>query len=383
MFMELNKQQLERYSRHIILPEIGVEGQEKLRAAKVLIIGAGGLGSPIALYLAAAGIGKLGLVDFDKVDLSNLQRQILHTEDMIGRPKLDSARVRIQGMNPDVEVQTFETRITSENAMDIIRDYDIVIDGTDNFPTRYLVNDACVLLGKTNIYGSIFRFDGQVTVFQPKTGPCYRCLYPEPPPPGMVPSCAEGGVLGILPGAIGVLQATEAVKLIVGKGTSLVGRLMIYDALNMKFREVKLMKDPKCPVCSEEPTIKQLIDYEEFCGMKNQMTPQQVAQQLGIGSVTVEELDVKLKGKEKFFLLDVREPFEYEANHFDEATLIPLGELQSRLDELKPHQSQHMVIHCARGGRSLSACIFLKESGFQQVSNLEGGMMAWLALQNK
>jgi len=354
-----------------------------LRAAKVLIIGAGGLGSPIALYLAAAGIGKLGLVDFDKVDLSNLQRQILHTEDMIGRPKLDSARVRIQGMNPDVEVQTFETRITSENAMDIIRDYDIVIDGTDNFPTRYLVNDACVLLGKTNIYGSIFRFDGQVTVFQPKTGPCYRCLYPEPPPPGMVPSCAEGGVLGILPGAIGVLQATEAVKLIVGKGTSLVGRLMIYDALNMKFREVKLMKDPKCPVCSEEPTIKQLIDYEEFCGMKNQMTPQQVAQQLGIGSVTVEELDVKLKGKEKFFLLDVREPFEYEANHFDEATLIPLGELQSRLDELKPHQSQHMVIHCARGGRSLSACIFLKESGFQQVSNLEGGMMAWLALQNK
>jgi adenylyltransferase/sulfurtransferase len=375
----MNKEQLTRYSRHIILPEIGMEGQEKLLSAKVLIIGAGGLGSPIAFYLAAAGVGTLGLVDFDNVDLSNLQRQILHTNDSIGTPKLDSAEKRIKAMNPDVKVLKFNTKITSENALDLIRDFDLVIDGTDNFPTRYLVNDACVMLGKPNIYGSIFRFEGQCTVFYPKKGPCYRCLYPEPPPPGMVPSCAEGGVLGILPGLIGTMQATEAVKLIVEKGETLIGRLVVYDALKMKFRELKLHRDTTCPVCGDNPTVTKLIDYEEFCGLREEVSPQEMAERMGVGFLDVEQLAQKLNQKERFFLLDVREAQEYAMANIEGAELIPLGELESRVAELEPYRHQEIVVHCARGGRSLMACLFLKQAGFSNVSNLEGGIYAWMS----
>ena len=362
-----------RYSRHLILPEIGEEGQKKLLSAKVLIIGAGGLGSPLGLYLAAAGVGTIGLVDFDVVDLSNLQRQILHTNDEIGKPKLDSAEKRIKGMNPDTHVIKHATKISSDNALDIIRDYDVVIDGTDNFPTRYLVNDACVILNKPNIYGSIFRFEGQATVFQPKVGPCYRCLYPEPPPPGMVPSCAEGGVLGILPGVIGVIQATEAVKLIVGQGEPLIGRLLLYNALEMSFRTLKLRRDKHCPVCGERPTITQLIDYEAFCGLKRGKGEASVT----IPELTVYELKAKIDRKDDFVLLDVREPHEYEIARIPGSRLIPVGQLEGRLSELEPFKNKEILAHCQKGGRSARAVELLLRSGFKKVWNVVGGITEW------
>ena len=362
-----------RYSRHLILPEIGEEGQKKLLDAKVLIIGAGGLGSPLGLYLAAAGVGTLGLVDFDVVDLSNLQRQILHTNDEVGKSKLDSAEKRIRGMNPDTRVIKHEARISSDNALELIRDYDIVIDGTDNFPTRYLVNDACVFLNKPNIYGSIFRFEGQATVFKPKDGPCYRCLYPEPPPPGMVPSCAEGGVLGILPGVIGVIQATEAVKLIIGKGKPLIGRLLLYDALEMTFRTLKLQRDKNCPVCGDRPTITKLIDYEAFCGMKRGEGKEAVT----IPEMTVYELKAKMDRKDDFVLLDVREPYEYEIAKIPGSRLIPVGQLEGRLGELESLKDKEIVAHCKMGGRSAKAVEVLRRSGFKKVWNVVGGINEW------
>ncbi|MBI4398342.1 MAG: molybdopterin-synthase adenylyltransferase MoeB [Candidatus Omnitrophica bacterium] len=388
--LELTPEQLTRYSRHLILPEIGMEGQKKLLRAKVLIIGAGGLGSPLALYLSAAGVGTLGLVDFDNVDLSNLQRQILHTQDEIGKPKLDSAERRIKGMNPDTRVIKFPTKISSENAFDIIRNFDMVIDGTDNFPTRYLVNDACYLLGKTNIYGSIFRFDGQATVFSARggsafggqlpEGPCYRCLYPEPPPPGMVPSCAEGGVLGILPGIIGVIQATEAVKIITGQGASLVGRLLIYDALQMTFRQLKLRRDPACPLCGVNPSIKQLIDYQEFCGLTKPSSvvgrePSNAKEVLPV--ISAKELKEKMDRKDKFLLVDVREVFEYNIAKIPGSVLIPLGELPNRFEELRAHEHEEIVVHCRSGGRSQRAIDFLATQGFSGLRNLTGGITAW------
>ena len=371
--MNLTPDQYMRYSRHLILPEIGEEGQKKLLAAKVLIIGAGGLGSPLGLYLAAAGVGTIGLVDFDVVDLSNLQRQILHTNDEIGKPKLDSAEKRIKAMNPDTRVVKHNTRISSENALEIIKGYDLIIDGTDNFPTRYLVNDACVFLNKPNIYGSIFRFEGQATVFQPKKGPCYRCLYPEPPPPGMVPSCAEGGVLGILPGIIGVIQTTEAVKLIVGTGEPLIGRLLLYNALDMTFRTLKLRRDKNCPVCGDRPTITQLIDYEAFCGLKRGEGKETVT----IPEMTVYELKAKMDKKDDFVLLDVREPFEYEIAKIPGSKLIPLGEVPKRVGELESLKGKEIVVHCKSGGRSARAVEFLLESGFTNVRNVVGGIGEW------
>jgi len=376
--MDLNQEQYQRYSRHLILPEIGLEGQKKLLAAKVLLIGTGGLGSPLGLYLAAAGVGTLGLVDFDVVDLSNLQRQIIHTNDEIGNLKLDSAEKRIKAMNPDTKVNKYPTQITAENAMDIIKDYDLVIDGTDNFPTRYLVNDACVLLNKTNIYGSIYRFDGQATVFKPHDGPCYRCLYPEPPPPGMVPSCAEGGVLGILPGTIGLIQATEAVKLITDQGAPLIGRLLIYDALQMKFRELKLRKDPSCPLCGDNPTISELIDYQEFCGIPQQGEEAvSDSQEKAYGVISVQELKEKRDKKEDFVLVDVRETFEYEIAKIEGSKLIPLGEIPNRFSELNEFKEKEIVVHCHHGGRSQRAIEFLVEQGFTQLKNLTGGIDVW------
>lgn len=376
---ELNQEQLTRYSRHLILPEIGMEGQKKLLRAKVLLIGAGGLGSPLGLYLAAAGVGTIGIVDFDDVDLSNLQRQILHTNDDIGKPKLDSAEKRIKAMNPDTKVIKFKTRITSENALEIIQGFDIVIDGTDNFPTRYLVNDACVLLGKTNIYGSIFRFDGQTTVFKPKDGPCYRCLYPEPPPPGMVPSCAEGGVLGILPGTIGLIQATEAVKIITGQGDSLIGRLLVYDALRMKFRELKLRRDPNCPICGDKPTIHKLIDYQEFCGLKRGDEAPAAKANAGdvLPVISAKELKQKMDKKEQFALIDVREQFEFQIGRIPGSILIPMGEIPNRLSDFEKFKGQEIVVHCKSGGRSQRAIDFLKTKGFTKLRNLTGGITAW------
>lgn len=371
--MKLTPEQYMRYSRHLILPEIGEEGQKKLLAAKVLIIGAGGLGSPLGLYLAAAGVGTIGLVDFDVVDLSNLQRQILHTNDEIGKSKLDSAEKRIRAMNPDTKVVKYNTKISSDNALDILKDYEVVIDGTDNFPTRYLVNDACVFLNKPNIYGSIFRFEGQATVFKPKDGPCYRCLYPEPPPPGMVPSCAEGGVLGILPGVIGVIQATEAVKLIVGRGELLIGRLLLYNALDMSFRTLKIRRDKNCPVCGDKPTVTKLIDYEAFCGMRRGEGGKPVT----IPELTVYELKAKLDQKDEFLLLDVREPFEYQIARIPGSKLIPLGELQSRLGELEAYKEKEVVAHCKSGGRSSKAVELLLKSGFKKVWNVVGGIGEW------
>lgn len=369
--MNLTPEQYSRYSRHLMLPEIGEAGQKKLLAAKVLIIGAGGLGSPLGLYLAAAGVGTIGIVDFDVVDLSNLQRQILHTNDSIGQSKLDSAEKRIKAMNPDTQVIKHPTRITSDNALEIIRNYDLVIDGTDNFPTRYLVNDACVFLNKTNLYGSIFRFEGQATVFKPKVGPCYRCLYPEPPPPGMVPSCAEGGVLGILPGLIGVIQATEAVKFIVGTGELLIGKLLLYDALKMTFRTLKLRRDKNCPVCGDRPTVTKLIDYEAFCGV----TRGESRGESMIPEISVFDLKSKLDRKEKFLLLDVREPFEYEMAKISGSKLIPLGQLAERLGELD--QNQPIVAHCKLGGRSSRAVELLLKNGFKNVWSVAGGITAW------
>jgi len=370
--MELNNDEIRRYSRHLILPEVGLAGQKKIKAASVLCIGAGGLGSPIAMYLAAAGIGKIGIVDFDTVDLSNLQRQILHTDADVGRSKAESAKETIRGINPHCEVVIHNTRISSENALDLIRPYDIVVDGTDNFPTRYLTNDACVLLKKPNVYGSIFRFEGQASVFAPHLGgPCYRCLYPEPPPPGMVPSCAEGGVLGVLPGIIGCIQATEILKLAIGKGTSLVGRLQLFNALDMKFRELKLRRDPACPVCGDHPTIKELIDYEVFCGIEP--TP---VDQGDPDEVTVQEMKKALDDpKLGIKLIDVRETFEYEIAKVEGVPLLPMSELQSRFTELDPNTQYYLL--CKVGARSHSAMEFLREQGFKYVKNVKGGINAW------
>lgn len=371
--MNLTPEQYNRYSRHLMLPEIGEAGQKKLLAAKVLLIGAGGLGSPLGLYLAAAGVGTIGIVDFDVVDLSNLQRQILHTHDDIGKSKLDSAERRIKGMNPDTKVVKYPVKISSDNALEIIRGYDLVIDGTDNFPTRYLVNDACVLLNKPNIYGSIFRFEGQATVFMPRTGPCYRCLYPEPPPPGMVPSCAEGGVLGILPGVIGVIQATEAVKLIVGTGEPLIGKLLLYDALKMSFRTLQLRRDKNCPVCGERPTVTKLIDYEEFCGVRRGESRGESM----IPEISVFDLKAKLDRKEDFLLLDVREPHEYQIAKIPGSKLIPVGQLADRLSEIESYKDKEIVAHCKSGGRSSRAVELLLKSGFKKVWNVAGGISAW------
>ena len=370
--ISLSPQEIARYSRHLIMPEVSLEGQKRLKAARVLLIGAGGLGSPLGLYLAAAGIGRIGLVDFDVVDFSNLQRQVLHGTPDVGRPKLHSARDRLHSVNPEVEVDLFETRLSADNAVPILEPYDIVIDGTDNFPTRYLVNDACVLLDKPNVYGSIFRFEGQASVFFPPHGPCYRCLYPEPPPPGEVPSCAEGGVLGILPGVIGCIQATEAIKLILGKGEPLIGRLLLYDALGMSFREFKVRRNLRCPLCGDHPTITKLIDYEQFCGVRGGSAPSTVD---GIGETTVEEVKRRLDRRETVFILDVRNPEEYQICRIPGSTLIPLPELPARLGELD--RERELVVHCKSGMRSLKAAQFLREQGFRRVLNLKGGILAW------
>ncbi len=366
----LNNDEVLRYSRHLIMPEVGMEGQLKLKAAKVLCIGAGGLGSPLALYLGAAGVGTIGIVDFDVVDYTNLQRQIIHSTADVGRKKLESAAEKLKGINPFLNIRTFETRLSSENALELFRDFDIIIDGTDNFPTRYLVNDACVLTGKPNVYGSIFRFEGQASVFATKEGPCYRCLYPEPPPPGLVPSCAEGGVLGILPGLVGVIQATEAIKLILGKGEPLIGRLLLVDSLAMKFRELKLRKNPDCPVCGTHPTVTKLIDYQEFCGIRGEEAPVTTS----VPEIQPEELKRRLDAGEDIFVLDVREPHEYQICHIN-GYLIPLGDLAKRVNELD--SSREIVAHCRSGVRSAKAVDFLRQAGFKKVKNLAGGILAW------
>ena len=372
--IELSNDEIARYSRHLIMPEVTLQGQHRIKAASVLCIGAGGLGSPIALYLAAAGIGRIGIVDADVVDFSNLQRQILHGTKDVGRKKLNSARDRIREINPNVQVDLHDTFFRAENAMEIAKDYDIVIDGTDNFPTRYLSNDVCVFLKKPNVYGSIFRFDGQCTVFAPHLGgPCYRCMFPEPPPPGMVPSCAEGGVLGVLPGIIGVMQAIEAIKLIVGIGDPLIGRLVHFDALKMKFKEYKLRRDPKCPVCGDNPTITELIDYDQFCGI-----PQAAAAEAAeepVPEITARELKAKFDRNEKFVLLDVREQFEYDICRIPGSRLIPLGELPSRMSELD--SADEIILQCKSGARSAKALKLLREAGFTKTANLKGGILAW------
>jgi molybdopterin/thiamine biosynthesis adenylyltransferase/rhodanese-related sulfurtransferase len=370
---DLTNDELARYSRHLILPEVGMEGQQRLKGARVLSVGTGGLGSPLAFYLAAAGIGTLGLVDFDVVDASNLQRQIIHSTKDIGRKKLDSAAEKLTALNPALNVVKHETMLTSANALDILKDYDIVADGTDNFPTRYLVNDACVLLGKPNVYGSIFRFEGQASVFATKHGPCYRCLYPEPPPPGLVPSCAEGGVLGILPGLVGVMQATEVIKLILGKGETLVGRLLLIDALNMRFRELKLRKNPECPVCGAHPTVTKLIDYQQFCGIMPE-TAQEKNLKNGIPQMTVKELKSRLDAGEDVQLIDVREPYEYQIAQIG-GKLIPQNDVPNRLGEID--RNREVVVHCRSGGRSQRIAEFLKQAGYPNVSNLTGGILAW------
>ena len=367
----LSNEEILRYSRHLIMPEVGMEGQQKLKAAKVLCIGTGGLGSPLALYLTAAGVGTLGLVDFDVVDYTNLQRQIIHSTPDVGRPKLDSAEEKLRALNPYVDIRKFETRLTSANALEIFRNFDVIADGTDNFPTRYLVNDACVLTGKPNVYGSIFRFEGQASVFATKEGPCYRCLYPEPPPPGLVPSCAEGGVLGILPGLVGVIQATEAIKLILEAGEPLIGRLLLVDALAMNFRTLKLRKNPECPACGTHPTIKKLIDYEQFCGIPPAAAQQPAA---NANDMTPEELKRRLDAGEDLFVLDVREPNEYQIANLG-GYLIPLGDLPKRVNELD--SSREIVAHCKMGGRSAKAVDFLRQAGFKKVRNLAGGINAW------
>ncbi len=374
MGAELTNDEVKRYSRHLIMPEVGVDGQRKLKAAKVLLIGAGGLGSPSGMYLAAAGVGTIGIVDYDTVDFSNLQRQIMHGTPDVGRPKLDSAKDRLHAINPEIEIKTYNTALSSENALELFAPYDIIVDGTDNFPTRYLVNDACVLLGKPNAYGSIFRFEGQASVFATKDGPCYRCLYPEPPPPGLVPSCAEGGVLGVLPGIIGVIQATEAVKLIMGIGEPLIGRFLIYDALKMRFRELKLRKDPDCPVCGTHPTVTKLIDYEQFCGVVPAAPePLTVNNATEITSV---ELKQRLDRGDTLKIVDVREPNEYQINKIAGSTLIPLGDVPKRYNELDPEAE--IVVHCKMGGRSAKAADFLRSVGFKRVLNLKGGILDWI-----
>ena len=369
--VKLSKEEVQRYSRHLIMPEVGMEGQLKLKRARVLTIGTGGLGAPLGLYLAAAGVGHLGLVDFDVVDSSNLQRQVTFTTADVGKPKSEAAKARLSALNPAIEIVSYETRLTSDNALELFRDYDIIVDGTDNFPTRFLVNDACVLLGKPNVYGSNFRFEGQATVFGYPGGPCYRCLYPEPPPPGLVPSCAEGGVLGVLPGIVGSIQAMETIKLILGAGEPLVGRLLLFDALAMRFRELKLKRNPDCPMCGDHRTITKLIDYEEFCGIRGEEAP---AMTDGIPEITATELKARQDRGEKVFILDVREPHEYQICNLN-GKLIPLGELPRRVNELD--SSVEMVVHCRSGKRSADAIHFLQTAGFKKLWNLKGGVLAW------
>ncbi len=371
--IDLTNEEIRRYSRHLILPEVGLAGQKKIRNTSVLCIGAGGLGSPIAMYLAAAGIGRIGIVDFDTVDYSNLQRQILHSDADVGVSKAESAKATLNALNPNVDVVLHKTRIASDNALDLIRPYDIVVDGTDNFPTRYLTNDACVLLKKPNVYGSIFRFEGQASVFAPHLGgPCYRCLYPEPPPPGMVPSCAEGGVLGVLPGIIGCIQATEILKLALGKGTSLIGRLQLFNALDMKFRELKLRRDPKCPLCGDHPTITELIDYEMFCGV----VPEPTTPGHNPDEVTVQDMKKALDDpKLGIRVIDVRDPDEYEIAHVKGVPQIPLGTLPQRFTELDPNTQ--IYLHCKSGKRSMKALEFLRQQGFKYVKSVKGGISAW------
>jgi len=366
----LNNEEILRYSRHLIMPEVGMEGQLKLKHAKVLCIGAGGLGSPLAVYLGAAGVGTLGIVDFDVVDFTNLQRQIIHGTSDVGRKKLDSASDTLHEINPNVEVRKFDTRLSSANALELFREFDIIADGTDNFPTRYLVNDACVLTGKPNVYGSIFRFEGQASVFATKEGPCYRCLYPEPPPPGLVPSCAEGGVLGILPGLVGLIQATETIKLILGSGEPLIGRLLLVDALAMRFRELKLRKNPDCPACGTHPTVTELIDYNQFCGIRGEEEAAPTTKR----DMTVEEFKQRLDKGDDLFVLDVREPHEYQICNLG-GHLIPLNDLPKRVSELD--SSREIVVHCKMGGRSAKAADFLRQAGFSRVHNLAGGIAAW------
>jgi len=367
----LSKEEILRYSRHLIMPEVGMDGQLKLKNAKVLCIGTGGLGAPLGLYLAAAGVGRIGIVDFDVVDNTNLQRQVLFANDDVGKPKVAAAAARLRGLNPDITIDVHETHLSSDNALEIFKDYDIIVDGTDNFPTRYLVNDACVLLGKPNVYGSIFRFDGQITIFGYPGGPCYRCLYPEPPPPGLVPSCAEGGVLGVLPGIVGTIQAAETLKLILGKGDPLVGRLLLFDAMGMKFRELKLRKNPECPVCGERPTVTELIDYVQFCGIRGEEAPSTVT---NIPEITPRELKTRLDRGDDLYILDVREPHEYQICNLG-GHLIPLGELSRRAAELD--SSKEIVAHCRSGKRSAEAVDFLRKAGFKKIWNLKGGILAW------
>ena len=383
---KLTNEEVARYSRHLILPEVGYEGQQKLKAAKVLCVGTGGLGAPLSLYLAAAGVGTLGLVDFDTVDASNLQRQVIHSTKTVGMLKVDSAELMLKGLNPNLNVVKYNTMLTSANALEIFKDFDIIADGTDNFQTRYLVNDACVLTGKPNAYGSIFRFEGQASVFATETGPCYRCLYPEPPPPGLVPSCAEGGVLGILPGLVGIIQATEVIKFILGIGESLAGRLLLVDALGMNFRQLKLRKNPECPMCGTHE-IKELIDYDQFCGIekpKDATGPLEVARDKnvsgaivdGIPQISVQELKRKQDEHENFFLLDVREPHEVPIASLG-APLIPVGSLEARIGEIPVAKDAEIVIHCRSGARSQKAALILKNAGFTNVSNLAGGILDW------
>lgn len=367
----LSKEEVLRYSRHLIMPEVGMEGQLKLKQAKVLCIGTGGLGAPLGLYLAAAGVGRIGLVDFDSVDFTNLQRQILFCSTDVGRPKIEAAADRLQGLNPEIQIDRFETHLTSDNALDIMKDYDIIVDGTDNFPTRYLVNDACILLSKPNVYGSIFRFEGQISIFGAPGGPCYRCLYPEPPPPGLVPSCAEGGVLGVLPGIVGAIQAAEALKLIIGRGDPLIGRLLLFDALAMRFRELKLRKNPDCPVCGAHPTVTKLIDYAEFCGIRGEEAP---APQTAVPEITPRDFKARLDRGDDLYVLDVREPHEYQICNLG-GHLIPLGDLSRRVNELD--SSREIVAHCRSGKRSAEAVEFLQKAGFRKIWNLKGGILAW------
>jgi adenylyltransferase/sulfurtransferase len=376
---ELTNEEVQRYSRHLILPEVGLDGQKRLKAGRVLCVGAGGLGSPAALYLAAAGVGTIGIVDFDAVDLSNLQRQILHGTPDVGRSKLHSARERLTALNPGVKVESHETALTSKNALEIFRNYDIILDGTDNFATRYLVNDACVLLGKPNAYGSIFRFEGQASVFATKGGPCYRCLYPEPPPPGLVPSCAEGGVLGVLPGVIGTIQATESIKLLLGGGETLIGRLLLYDAWAMRFRELKLRRDPACPVCGDKPTVRELIDYDQFCGITPAQTAAPVAAVPADFETTVLDLKRALDAGRAPYILDVREPNEFQICRIPGSVLIPLGQVGSRVQEIAAAaEGRPVVVHCKMGGRSAKAVQLLRQQGIERAQNLKGGILAWI-----